>query len=86
MSRYKHVLKHRFGDLPSSLSVLADTRKRKDYSMEEIVMGAISIFLFKFGSRNSINNKRREEAFVENYEQTFGCRLPHQDTIAEVLR
>jgi hypothetical protein len=53
--------------------------------MEEIVMGAISIFLFKLGSRNNLNNKRREEPFVENYFQTFGLRLPHQDTTADVL-
>ena len=86
LSRYKHVLKHRFWDLLPQLSALEDTRKRKDYSMEEIVMGAIAIFLFKQGSRNSANNKRREEPFVENYEQTFGIRLPHQDTSADVLR
>jgi hypothetical protein len=54
--------------------------------MEETVMGVISLFLFKQGSRNSLNNKRREEPFVENYEQTFGVRLPHQDTSADVLR
>jgi hypothetical protein len=53
--------------------------------MEEIVMGAISIFLFRFGSRNRIDNKRREKPFVENYEQTLGLRLPHQDTTAAVL-
>jgi hypothetical protein len=54
--------------------------------MEEIVWGAIAIFLFKLGSRNRINNKRREEPFVEHYERTFGLRLAHQDTNAEVLR
>ncbi|GHT36819.1 hypothetical protein FACS189435_0560 [Bacteroidia bacterium] len=59
MSRYRHVLKHRFGDLLSLLSALGDTRKRKDYAMEETAMGAIAIFLFKLGSRNSLDNKRR---------------------------
>jgi secreted Zn-dependent insulinase-like peptidase len=49
-------------------------------------MGAIAIFLFKFGSRNKLNNKRREKPFVANYEQTFGVRLPHQDTTKDVLR
>jgi hypothetical protein len=41
-------------------------------------MGAIAIFLFKLGSRNRLNNKRREKPFVANYEQTFGVRLPQQ--------
>ncbi|GHV52848.1 hypothetical protein FACS1894181_16300 [Bacteroidia bacterium] len=52
--------------------------------MEETVMGAISIFLFRQGSRNSLDNKRREEPFVWNYFQTFGLRLLHQDTTAAV--
>ncbi|GHU83045.1 hypothetical protein FACS189415_4590 [Bacteroidia bacterium] len=54
--------------------------------MEEIVMGATAIFLFKLGSRNSLNNKRREGSFVGNYFHAFGLRLSHQDTTAEVLR
>jgi hypothetical protein len=49
-------------------------------------MGAIALFLFKLSSRNNLNNKRREEPFVENYEQTFGVRLPHQDTTSDVFR
>jgi hypothetical protein len=49
-------------------------------------MGAIAIFLFKLGSRNRLNNKRREKPFVANYEQTFGVRLPYQDTTRDVLR
>jgi len=48
-------------------------------------MGGAGMFLFKQGSRNSLNNKRRESAFTANYEQCFGVRLPHQDTVSDVL-
>jgi ribosomal protein L32 len=53
--------------------------------MEEILFGGVAMFLFKQGSRNSINNKRREENFRANYLHTFGLRLPHQDTVVQVL-
>jgi hypothetical protein len=39
----------------------------------------------KEGSRNAINNKRMEDTFRAQFRQNFGVRLPHQDTIAEVL-
>lgn len=48
-------------------------------------MGGLSLFLFKQGSRNSINNKRREESFSTTYAHHFGLCLPHQDTVCEVL-
>jgi hypothetical protein len=53
--------------------------------MEEILMGGLGMFLFKQGSRNSINNKRREENFAAHFLQTLSVRLPHQDTVSDVL-
>ena len=53
--------------------------------MDEILMGGMAMFLFKQGSRNSINNKRCQESFAANYEQYFNVRLPHQDTVSDVL-
>ena len=85
LNEYSRQMKKRLPDLPEVLSSVKDPRKRHDYSIEEILMGGISMFMFKQGSRNSINNKRREEAFTANYEHQFGLRLPHQDTIADVL-
>jgi hypothetical protein len=53
--------------------------------MEELLMGGTGMFLLKQGSRNSLNIKRFEETFMANYEHCFGMRLPHQDTVADVL-
>lgn len=43
------------------------------------------VFLLKQDSRNSMNNRRMESAFAANYEHHIGLRLPHQDTVADVL-
>jgi hypothetical protein len=48
-------------------------------------MGGLGMFLLKEGSRNSINNKRADGYFSEHFRQLFGTRLPHQDTISDVL-
>ncbi|MDR3338475.1 MAG: transposase family protein [Candidatus Symbiothrix sp.] len=78
-------MQRRFPELIRAFSKVKDSRKRKYYGMEEILMGGLGMFLLKQGSGNSINNKRREANFAEHYEETFSVRLPHQDTVAEVL-
>jgi hypothetical protein len=49
-------------------------------------MAAISMYLFKQGSRNAMNNERAEEKFKSNYEKIFKIRLPHMDTVDKVIR
>jgi len=63
-----------------------DLRKRKDYTVAELVTGCIALFLFKEASRNAINNDRKEEQFRKNYERAFKLRLPHMDTVEDFLR
>jgi hypothetical protein len=54
--------------------------------MNEIVMGGISMFLFKEGTRNAYNNDRAEPCFRENYKKIFNMGLPHMDTVNDVFR
>lgn len=49
-------------------------------------MGGLSIFLFKEKSRNQTNNNRKDGYFCQHYHQMFGMKLPHQDTVEDVLR
>lgn len=63
-----------------------DPRKRHDYTTCEILLGGIFLFICKEGSRNAFNNDRAKEVFLANYEILFGKRLPHMDTVDEVLR
>jgi len=44
------------------------------------------MFLFRKGSRNGLNNEREELQFVKNYERLFKVRLPHMDTVEEVMK
>ena len=86
MSRIKNVIGKRFPELSVQLNKLADSRKHKEYSMAEIVTGAIFMFLFKETSRNAYTNDRRDEVFAKNYYRNFKLRLPHPDTIDDVMR
>jgi len=68
------------------LELVIDSRQGREYSMTEILLGAIFLFICKEGSRNAFNNDRGKAAFAANYEALFGKRLPHMDTIDKVLR
>jgi hypothetical protein len=49
-------------------------------------MAAITMFMFKQGSRNAYNQDRKDKRFSDNYEKTFGMKLPHLDTPDEIFR
>jgi hypothetical protein len=51
----------------------------------ELLTGDLSLFLFKEGSRNQLNNNRQDGYFRVHYEQMFAMKLPHRDTVSEVL-
>src|SRR5690554_6686727 len=44
------------------------------------------MFLLKETSRNAYNNDRRDAVFAKNYWQHLKLRLPHPDTIDDVMR
>jgi hypothetical protein len=64
-----------------------DTRKKQsNYSMAELIGGGITLFLFKQGSRNALNQARLEADFAENYQKMFKLKLPHMDTVDDLMR
>ena len=65
---------------------LTDSRKHKEYSMAEIVTGALPMYIFKETLRNANNNDWREDCFRKNVFKYFRLNLPHADTIDDVLR
>jgi len=79
------VIRQYFPGLNGELGQLPDPRERHSYSMNEIAMGGISMFLFKEGTRNAYNNDRTEPRFGENYRRIFNLRLPHMDTVNDVF-
>jgi hypothetical protein len=82
----KKVLHCHFSDLPDRLSALIDPRKSETYTIEEMVMASIVLFILECHSRNAFNNKAREEMFRKNYRQFFGLRLPHMDATNDLFK
>jgi hypothetical protein len=80
------ALKRHFPKFLELLSSLPDYRKSPDYKTEEVLMAVIAMFLFKRGSRNSMNNLSLKGRFAANYKRAFGCRLPDMDTCDKLLR
>jgi len=80
------TIRHFFPHFKDRLQKVEDYRKKSEYEISELLLGAITLFLFKQGSRNSYNNNRSDKDFLVNYEKLFGMRLPHQDTINDLFR
>ena len=80
------TIKHNFPDFYANLEKIKDPRNQCQYSIDEIVFGAISMFLFKTGSRNNFENFSKEGKFRKNFKKAFGRFLPSTDAIADVLK
>ncbi len=87
MFRLKKTIDHHFPDLYEKIEAIPECRKKQpDYSLLELLMAGVAMFLFKTGSRNAMNNERDEPQFRKNYERMFKARLPHMDTVEDVMR
>jgi hypothetical protein len=74
------VINRKLPELESLLEALPDWRKYPQYTVRELAMGVIFIFLFKRGSRNNADNTSRKGNFSKNVTKVFGCRIPDTDT------
>ena len=79
------TIHHFFPDLLERLRQVEDCRQKANYTLVEILLAAIRLFVFRQGSRNALNNKRAEKKFKQHYERLFKLRLPHLDTVHRVL-
>ncbi len=85
MFRLKKTIDHHFPDLYEKIEAIPECRKQADYSLLELIMAGVAMLLFKKGSRNAMNNERDEPTFRKNYERVFKARLPHMDTVEDVM-
>ena len=87
MTVYRKKLRHRFAGLTPSFFRLPDPRSAqgRQYRMEEIMFGGLSLFLFRSGSRNQFNNHRSDGYFSAHCHRLSGMKLPRQDTVHDVL-
>ena len=82
----KKVLHCHFPDLSSRLSSLSDPRTGVQYTIEELVMASIVLFLLTCDSRNDFNNKCRDSQFRANYYRMFRLGLPHMDAVNDLFK
>jgi hypothetical protein len=80
------TISHFFPDLFDRLARFSDPRKRREYSVSELITAGIALFLLKEGSRNAMNLDRKEKRFCRNYYRVFGQRLPQMDAVEDLFR
>ena len=85
MFRLRKTIDHHFPDLYEKIGAIPECRTQPQYTLLELIMAGIAMFLFKKGSRNAMNNERDEPKFRKNYERVFKGRLPHMDTVEDVM-
>jgi hypothetical protein len=83
--RLSRTIDHYFPDLYPKIEAIPECRKQSDYSLLELILAGVAMFVFKKGSRNAMNNERNCPKFRKNYARLFKARLPHMDTVDEVL-
>lgn len=83
--RFRKTIDQYFPDLYEQIEAIPDCRKQEDYSLLELILAGVAMYLFKKGSRHAMNNERHEPKFCQNYARLFKARLPHMDTVDEVL-
>ena len=77
---------HFFPNLFDCIKEIEGCRKKSEYSLTEIIVSSVAMFIFISGSRNEFNNLREDGKFRKNYEKLFKLRLPHPDTADNVMR
>ncbi len=80
------VIKRHFPEFMELLSNVSDYRECPQYEVQELLIAVMCMFLFKRGSRNSMDNTVKKGHFAKNLEKMFGCTLPDLDTSDKLLR
>lgn len=82
------ILKHQLPELKELIvKEIKDPRRKKSctYPIESIILSVIAMYLLRCGSRNSFNNDGRDVQWDKNFKQLFGVRMPHMDTVDQVM-
>lgn len=80
----RKIIGSHFPDFQTRLAQIADHRKRKEYSSNELLSAAMGMFIFKAQSRNAINNDRSHSSeFATNFSKLFNVDLAHMDAVQD---
>ena len=86
MFRLKKTIDHHFPDLYDRIEAIPECRKHGQYTLVELIVAGLAMFVLKKGSRNGLNNERGELKFRQNYIRLFKARQPHMDTVEAVMK
>ena len=82
------TIRHHFPGLFSQMREIEEVRdkdKASDYELAAHLTACLALFLFRLGSRNQWNQKRKKLQFQSNYEKLFGFAMPHGDSMNAVI-
>jgi len=80
------TIRHHFPRLFTQMRAIDEVRnKASDYELAAHLTACLALFLFKLGSRNQWNQKRKKLQFQSNYEKLFGFAMPHGDSMNAVI-
>ena len=65
------TIQHFFPQIFEQMRALEDYRDKPDYDLATIITAALGMHLFKAGSRNAMNNLRKDKQFRKNYKKLF---------------
>lgn len=88
LSEVRKLLHHYFPDLKSHIDLTyKDPRRKKSctYSLSELVLAAVFMYMQRSGSRSKMNDNRTYKEYRRNYRSLFGLKLPHMDTVDSIL-
>jgi hypothetical protein len=80
------IINHYFPDFYSQLSQLPDYRKRPQYSVKELIVSGLLMFLFQQKSRNNADAKAKNIDYQDNILRLFKIRVADMDTVDKYLR
>lgn len=80
------TITHHFPELFDWMGEIDDCRKKSShYELAAHLTACLAMFLFKAGSRNEYNQRRKNLQFQANYEKLFGFSMPHGDSVNNVI-
>lgn len=80
------TITHHFPELFDWMRNIDDCRKKAShYELAAHLTACLAMFLFKTGSRNMYNQRRKNLQFQDNYEKLFGFAMPHGDSVNNVI-
>lgn len=86
VSKLAVVINHYFPDFYQKISQLPDYRKRPQYSVKELIVSGLLMFLFQQKTRNNTDTRAKNIDYQNNILKLFKIKVADMDTVDKYLR